>query len=96
MKAVLRFYSKDLYEDRFGVEMAIHDVGVSERYPRGVKYGLICFDQESDRFVLFDNHYPKGPHIHIDNEEFKYKYLDEERLLEDFANAVFEKFGVRL
>ncbi len=96
MKAVLRSYSKDLLEERYVVEMAVHDVGVSEKYPDGIKYGLICFDQATQKYVLFDNHHPKGPHIHIDDEELSYDYVDDERLLQDFANAVFEKFGVRI
>lgn len=96
MKANLRFYSKDFHEGRYIVELSVHDVGVSEKYPDGVKYGLICFDQETEEFVLFDNHHPKGPHIHIDGKELSYEYVDDESLLNDFATAVFEKFGVRI
>lgn len=43
-----------------------------------------------------DNHHPKGPHIHVDNAESPYRYVDEDRLIRDFRALVFESMGVKI
>ncbi len=43
-----------------------------------------------------DNHYPKKPHTHLDNEEFSYEFIDVVTLLRDFRNMIFKHFGERI
>lgn len=74
MKAVLRFHHKLKLQNRYTVELTIHEVPDSERYPDGVKYALICVDEQTKSRVLFDNHHPKGPHIHLDDVELGYEF----------------------
>lgn len=96
MKAELRFYIKDTIQGRYVLELSIHDVGKSKQYPDGIKYGLICFDTKTKKRVLMDNHHPKGPHIHIDNDESDYAYTSDEKLIDDFNKLVLQHLGVKI
>ena len=58
------------------IEIAVHQVSGTDRYPDGLKWGLVCVDRVSGRKVLMDNHHPKGPHIHIDDTELPYDFID--------------------
>ncbi len=95
-KAKIKLYFKNTIHNRFVTELTIHDVGKSGRYPDGVKYGLICKDLQTDHYVLFDNHHPKGPHIHINDQEFEYEYVNDNQLIEDFKTYVLTHLGVIL
>lgn len=96
MKAHLRYYLKNKIRGRFILELSIHEVGKSKSYPDGIKYGLICVDLKSKRKVLMDNHHPKGPHIHINELELDYEYVNDETLIEDFKKIVLKELGVKL
>lgn len=96
MKADLRFYIKDIIEGRYILELSIHNVGKSNRYPDGVKYGLICFDTKTRKRILMDNHHPKGHHIHIDDTELDYEYVNDEKLIDDFNKLVLTHLGVKI
>ena len=78
------------------VELSIHDVGKSIQYPDGIKYGLICKDLKTKKFVLLDNHHPKGHHMHINGDESDYEYVSDEKLIEDFEKLVLKNLGVKL
>ena len=78
------------------MEISIHEVDELQKYPAGIKYGLICKDLETGRFVLFDNHHPKGPHVHVNSLESHYEFKDEVTLFGDFRRAVFKELGVNL
>ena len=78
------------------MEMAIHDVGKSLQYPEGVKYSLILVDLKTKERVLMDNHHPKGPHFHINEQELPYKYVNDDRLIDDFKRLVLDHMGVKL
>lgn len=96
MKARLKYYVKSHIQGRYIVELSIHEVGKSAKYPDGVKYGLICKDLKNGRFVLMDNHHPKGPHTHINQNEFIYDYINDDQLIEDFRKYVLKELGVKL
>jgi hypothetical protein len=96
MKARLRYYIKNKVHDRYVVELSIYEVGKSSKYPDGIKYGLICKDLKTGDFVLLDNHHPKGPHVHINDDEFPYEYVDDDRLIADFEMMVLKELGVKL
>ena len=96
MKAHLRYFVKNKIRGRYVVELSIYEVGKSAKYPDGIKYGLICKDLKTGNSVLFDNHHPKGPHIHISEREFPYEYVDDEQLIKDFEMRVLKELGVKL
>lgn len=95
-KAELIYYIKDEIQDRYILEMAIHWVGESERYSDGIKYGFIFIDPHTGKRVLMDNHYPKGPHVHLDNDEISYEYVSDAKLISDFKRFVLNHMGVKL
>jgi hypothetical protein len=78
------------------VELSIYEVGKSSKYPDGIKYGLICKDLKTDDYVLLDNHHPKGPHVHINEREFAYEYVNDDQLITDFEMMVLKELGVKL
>ncbi len=96
MKAQLRYYIKNKIQSRYVLELSIYEVGKTSKYPDGIKYGLICKDLKTGDQVLFDNHHPKGPHIHINDAESSYEYISDEKLIEDFERLVFRHLGVKL
>lgn len=96
VKARLLYSHKAKIQGRYLVELTIHEVGKAARYPDGIKYGLICIDLAKGATVLMDNHHPKGPHIHIGDEELPYEYIDQDRLIDDFRQLVLERMGVKL
>ncbi len=96
MKAHLKYYLKNKVHDRYIVELSIFDVCKSSQYPDGIKFGLICKDLKTGNFVLLDNHHPKGPHVHINDREFNYDYVNDDRLISDFEVLVFKELGVKL
>lgn len=96
MKAKVIYWQKLKLQNRFVLEMAIHDVGKGEQYPDGVKYGLILIDLKSKHRILMDNHHPKGPHIHINDQELPYIYANDDKLIEDFKRLALDHMGVKL
>jgi len=96
MKAHLRYFVKNNLHGRYVIELSIYEVGISSKYPDGIKYGLICKDLKTGDYVLMDNHHPKGPHIHFNDQELRYEYVNDERLIEDFQNWVLKELGVKL
>ncbi|MEW6056483.1 MAG: DUF6516 family protein [Bdellovibrionota bacterium] len=96
MKARQLFWQKSRLQDRYVVELNIHEVGDPVRYPDGVKYGLACVDLVTRKRILMDNHHPKGPHVHLDNIEVPYSFQDVPTLINDFKRLVLEHLEVKL
>ncbi|MGE4131422.1 MAG: hypothetical protein AB7F86_07270 [Bdellovibrionales bacterium] len=96
MKAHLRYYVKNRIHGRYVMEVSIFEVGKSNKYPDGIRYGLICKDLRTGEYVLLDNHHPKGPHVHINEDEFPYEYVSDDKLIEDFNDLVLRELGVKL
>ncbi|MDP2600796.1 MAG: DUF6516 family protein [Deltaproteobacteria bacterium] len=96
MKATLAYWHKARLQGRYVLEMEIHKVGKSAKYPDGVKYGLVLVDLQSGKRVLMDNHHPKGPHIHLSDQEIPYEYVDEEKLIKDFKNLVLTHMEIKI
>ena len=96
MKAVLVYWHRARLQGRYVLEMEIYQVGHSKKYPDGIKYGLVLADLKSRKKVLMDNHHPKGPHVHLDNQEIAYEFSDEGKLIKDFKTLVFENMGVKI
>ncbi len=96
MKAVLVRHEKFIVRRRYVIEISVHQVPRSNLYQNGLKWGLICVDQNSGRRVLMDNHHPKGPHIHIDDQELPYVFESLDQLVADFRRLVTEHMGVQI
>jgi hypothetical protein len=43
-----------------------------------------------------DNHHPKGPHIHINDDELPYEFKDLDQLVADFRQLINEHMGVQI
>jgi hypothetical protein len=96
MKATLTYSHKAKIKEHYILEMKVHKVARSTQYPEGVKYGLIFTDLKTDQKILMDNHHPKGHHIHINNKEISYEYVDLDRLIKDFKELVLENMGEKI
>jgi hypothetical protein len=96
MRAELVYWHKARLHERYILEMQIHRVARSTRYPDGVKYGLILVDSKTGKRVLMDNHHPKGPHMHLNDQEIFYEYIDEEKLIKDFRELVLNIMEVKI
>lgn len=89
MKAVLLLKQKLTDEDGDILELVIWKVPIGTRNPKGVHYRLAFIPQGHARpTLLYDNHYPKGPHKHINGVESAYAFVDLHRLIEDFQYDV--------
>lgn len=75
-------------------ELKIWKIPKSRDYPKGIKYSLflVC---EGVVIVGFDNHKPKGPHLHLGETEVSYNYKGEATLLSDFWDLA-KKAGFEL
>ena len=94
-KAKLIYYVKQEIKNKFIMELRINSVD-DKRYVDGVKYALLFIEPKSQKKVLMDNHHPKGPHFHLDDEEFGYQYKNDDKLIEDFKKLVLQHFGEKL
>jgi hypothetical protein len=55
------------------------------RYPAGIKYRLALVNPKTHEVILlYDNHHPKGPHVHWGGAERAYEFISVEKLLRDF------------
>lgn len=77
---------------RLGIfEFVIWSVPRSKAYPLGLKYR--AWLSESGQTVFgFDNHSPKGPHLHLGEKEVGYVYRGLDALKEDIV-AMIRKEG---
>lgn len=96
MKAHLVRHEKFIVRKRFLIEITVHQVPKSANYKDGLKWGLICVDRVNAKKVLMDNHHPKGPHIHIDDEELPYDFIDLDQLISDSRRLIIEHMGVQI
>jgi hypothetical protein len=64
-------------------ELKIWRVPKSKDYLMGVKFSLFLVSG-GQVLIGMDNHKPKGPHLHLGEQELSYLYRDEKGLLQDF------------
>ena len=90
MKAKLRFHRKvalihGVTNEVAIAELKVHEVPESFYYPDGIKFSMFLVHKESGQVIVgFDNHKPKGPHLHIHEQEVPYQYDGVDPLIEDF------------
>jgi hypothetical protein len=66
-------------------------IPISAHYPEGIKYSA-WFSESGKTIFGFDNHKPKGPHLHIGELEVGYVFRGIEELRND-AEAMIRKAG---
>lgn len=83
-KAQLRYQEKSSAAGRIR-EIKVWKISDLVRYPDGVRYRLVLVNAE-DGFVhlLYDNHWPKGHHVHTMGVEQAYKFESVDALLDEF------------
>jgi hypothetical protein len=90
VKATLLFHEKRLVEGGGSIGVAaleVWEVPRSTHFPTGRKFRLF-FVVDGVVLVGFDNHKPKGPHLHIGSREVPYAFTNVEQLVDDFWNLV--------
>lgn len=92
MIAKLLFRQKRFLTDSTGERFAIFDAVIwnvprSASFPEGVKY-RIWLSENGKTLVGFDNHRPKGHHLHLGNVELPYLFLGVDRLRRDMGEMI--------
>ena len=64
-------------------ELKVWRVPRSAAYPAGVKFSLFLVS-DGQIMVGMDNHKPKGPHLHLGEQEVPYDFRDATSLVADF------------
>jgi hypothetical protein len=72
-------------------EIVVWCIPKSKDYPTGVKYRA-WLSEEGMTLLGFDNHKPKGPHLHVREFEVGYVFRGIDELLKDIKNMI-EKEG---
>ncbi len=91
MKAPEIFRQKIVLKHEAGPRLAIFKVPVSDHYPAGVKYRA-WLSEAGNTVFGFDNHKPKGPHLHVGDQEIGYVFRGIEALKADVI-AMIRKAG---
>jgi hypothetical protein len=74
---------------RYLQEVRISSFSHTRELPEGIRYSLCLVDLESgDVVLLYDVHPGKSHHRHLRGKETRYKFVDEEALLDDFLRDV--------
>lgn len=94
MKAVRILHQKIVLKHTGGKRLAVFEMEIwsfhkSKDYPQGLKYSA-WLSENGETIFGFDNHKPKGPHLHIGNKEVGYIYRGLESLKQDIV-AMIEK-----
>ena len=96
MKAIEFFRQKLVLNhkdgNRFAIfEIVIWKIPVSKDYPDGIKYRA-WVSENGETLFGFDNHKPKGPHLHIGDSEVGYVFRGMDALRADIG-AMIKKEG---
>ena len=66
-------------------ELKVWRIPVSIDFPEGTKYSMFLVEKSTGLVLVgFDNHKPKGPHIHLREKEIEYTFTDSKNLINDF------------
>jgi len=101
MAALLLFHSKISLIHRKTESVAIAELKVwqvtkNSYFPEGIKYSLFLVDRDKNEVLIgFDNHKPKGHHVHFGTQEQAYKFSGVDSLIDEFWFNV-EKMGYLL
>ncbi|MBX7147821.1 hypothetical protein K1X76_01945 [bacterium] len=87
MKAISILRDKNIYKDGSITEMKVWKIPVSIQYPFGFRYSFF-YVKNGKVLVGYDNHFPKGPHVHYGYEERQYAFKSIDELIKDFEQDV--------
>jgi hypothetical protein len=92
VKASEIFRQKIVLNHKDGERLAIYEIviwkiPVTKDYPSGTKYRAWISENGKTLFG-FDNHKPKGPHLHVGETEVGYVYRGLDALREDIAAMI--------
>ena len=74
---------------RYLQEVRISSFSPTRGLPEGIRYSLCLVDLRSgDVVLLYDVHRGKSHHRHLRGKETRYKFVNEEALLDDFLREV--------
>lgn len=96
MKATLLYHSKITLVHRQTdmvaiAELKVWRVGKTKDFLEGLKYSLFLVEKASGVVLVgFDNHKPKGHHLHLKDVEHTYDFSDVATLIDDFWNHAKE------
>jgi hypothetical protein len=92
-KGTIIFHQKFPLKGGLLSERIIWRVLPTIKYPLGIKYRLILVNPITGEVILlYDNHWPKGPHIHGSKGDRLYEFINIEKLRKDFfAESVGEE-----
>lgn len=89
MKAKLIYRDKIIFADGSIMELVLWNLPkTSLDRPHSIKYRLYYSDANGNCIVRYDNETGKGDHKHIKDEEFPYKFMNKDQLIEDFWRDV--------
>jgi hypothetical protein len=91
-KGIIILHRKLVLDGGLLSERIIWKISPTIKYPLGLKYRLILVNPITGKVILlYDNHWPKGPHIHRSEGEKAYDFKNIQKLLKDFiAESVLE------
>ena len=75
------------------LEMAYYEVEPDQFRPHDWRFRLAWIQNGNCR-VLFDNHFGKADHYHIDGEEFPYIFSNLDQLIADFMDHIKKLGGI--
>jgi hypothetical protein len=74
---------------RYLQEVRISNFLATHELPEGIRYSLCLVDLESgDVVLLYDVHRGKSHHQHLRGKETRFKFVNEDALLDDFLRDV--------
>jgi hypothetical protein len=89
MKARLLIKEKSILEGGYILELVLWQLPEkSNDRPHGYKYRLYFGDSTGNCLVRYDNESGKGDHKHLGDNEIAYKFVDRNKLIEDFYRDV--------
>jgi len=73
-------------------ELVVWRVPKSQHFPEGLKYSLFLVNRVTGKTLIgYDNHKPKGHHVHVGDTERAYDFKDIDTLINDFWSNVEEQ-----
>jgi hypothetical protein len=87
-RAILLQHDEVFDDEGWRMVIKIWKVPKGETSPEGIDYSLSLISPEGERVVGYDNHWPKGHHRHVVEQEGPYSYRGIHRLIADFRADV--------
>lgn len=89
MKAKLLIREKNILDGGYILELVLWELPQkSKDRPHEYKYRLYFGDDKGRCLVRYDNESGKGDHKHIGDKELPYKFLDKDKLIQDFYQDI--------